>query len=67
MLICGIYKITNQTNGKCYIGQSVNIKRRWRSHKTKAFNSSDIHIELFENMDQKIFLLKFQKSVLKKN
>lgn len=33
MPICGIYKITNQTNGKCYIGQSINIKRRWREHK----------------------------------
>lgn len=23
--VCGIYKITNQTNDKCYIGQSVNV------------------------------------------
>ena len=29
---CGIYKITNKINGKCYIGQSVDIKRRWREH-----------------------------------
>ena len=28
----GIYQITNQTNGKRYIGSSVNIKRRWRDH-----------------------------------
>jgi group I intron endonuclease len=27
--ICGIYKITNTINGKSYVGQSVNIKRRW--------------------------------------
>lgn len=28
--ICGIYKITNKINGKCYIGQSNDINRRWR-------------------------------------
>lgn len=28
--ICGIYKITNKVNGKCYIGQSNDINRRWR-------------------------------------
>lgn len=27
--ICGIYKIENKINGKAYIGQSVNIPRRW--------------------------------------
>lgn len=28
----GIYKITNNINGKSYIGQSKHIKRRWREH-----------------------------------
>ena len=28
----GIYKITNQLNGKCYIGQSIDIKTRWIQH-----------------------------------
>lgn len=28
--ICGIYKITNKINSKCYIGQSNDINRRWR-------------------------------------
>ena len=28
----GIYKITNLLNGKCYIGQSVDIERRIRDH-----------------------------------
>lgn len=32
MIICGIYKITNKINGKMYVGQSVNIKKRWNSH-----------------------------------
>jgi group I intron endonuclease len=31
--ITGIYCIKNATNGKCYVGQSVNIKRRWAAHK----------------------------------
>ena len=26
--VCGIYKITNQETGECYIGQAVDIRRR---------------------------------------
>lgn len=37
----GIYKITNQVNGKVYIGQSVNIEKRWKEHRSRAFNSAD--------------------------
>lgn len=33
---CGIYKITNQINGKVYIGQSVNIENRWHEHQLAA-------------------------------
>jgi len=29
----GIYKITNRINNKSYIGQSVNIRRRWAEHR----------------------------------
>lgn len=29
----GIYKIENKINGKVYIGQSVDILRRWREHR----------------------------------
>lgn len=29
----GVYKITNQINNKCYIGQSRDIKERWRHHR----------------------------------
>ena len=28
----GIYKITNLENGKCYVGQAVNVPERWRQH-----------------------------------
>ena len=31
-----LYKITNQLNGKVYIGQTVNDKRRWVAHKSYA-------------------------------
>jgi len=31
-VICGIYKITNIVNNKCYIGQSKNIHLRWNTH-----------------------------------
>lgn len=36
----GIYKITNLVNGKCYIGQSVNINKRFIAHKNSAFNEN---------------------------
>ena len=29
----GIYRIQNNINGKSYIGQSVNIERRWKEEK----------------------------------
>lgn len=30
---CGIYKITNLVNGKCYVGQSIKLKDRLRAHR----------------------------------
>lgn len=39
----GIYKIQNCINQKVYIGQSVDIKRRWKSHRT-SFNTQDYPI-----------------------
>jgi len=33
MKIQGIYKIKNLLNGKVYIGQSVNIEKRFYNHK----------------------------------
>lgn len=34
-MTCGIYKITNKKDGKVYIGQSVNIERRFSEHCSK--------------------------------
>lgn len=33
MIKTGIYRITNITNNKIYIGSAVNINKRWRDHK----------------------------------
>lgn len=37
-----IYKITNLLNGKSYIGQSINIEKRWYEHKYKSQCRTDI-------------------------
>ena len=46
----GIYKITNKINGKCYIGQSINIKQRWKGHRKDAFwlNGPDYQYPLYK-------------------
>ena len=36
-----VYKITNQINGKCYIGSSVRVEARWQEHKNCAFNPNN--------------------------
>ena len=36
-IISGIYKITNLANGKIYIGQSVDINKRWNDHIRNGF------------------------------
>lgn len=38
IFITGIYKITNNINGKIYIGQSIDIETRWYHHKKSAFS-----------------------------
>lgn len=38
----GIYKITNKANGKIYVGQSIDIKERWKQHRWKAFNCNEV-------------------------
>ena len=37
--MCGIYKITNQLNGKVYIGQSRDIESRWKRHQRYPIDS----------------------------
>lgn len=45
--LCGVYKITNNVNGKVYIGQSINIKERWNDH-IKSLNRRDSHSILLQ-------------------
>lgn len=40
----GIYLITNNVNGKVYVGQSVNIERRWLAHKEASENGKELHL-----------------------
>ena len=32
-MTCGIYMIQNKVNNKIYIGQAVDIKKRWKEHR----------------------------------
>jgi group I intron endonuclease len=41
-ILCGIYKITNTINGNCYIGQSVNISKRWQAYNCKSKDRTPI-------------------------
>jgi group I intron endonuclease len=60
--IAGIYKLTCQINGKSYIGQSVDILRRWRLHyndsliKTIYPIHQAIHKYGWENFDKSILI-----------
>lgn len=42
----GIYKITNNINGHCYIGQSVDIKTRWHHHRNYPVENSNYPLYL---------------------
>ena len=44
----GIYKITNKVNGKCYIGQSVDIERRWRDHRNELNKTNPSNVRLYQ-------------------
>lgn len=45
----GIYKITNPT-GKIYIGQSINIEKRWQYYKSQYHNKNDKQNKLFNSL-----------------
>lgn len=61
----GIYKITNLVTNKVYIGQSVNIERRWAEHKARAFDSHNncFHLPLYRSI-RKHGLNSFQFEIL---
>ena len=50
-MYCGIYKITNNINNKCYIGQAKDITERWKVHRrpsTWKDNSNKILYKAFK-------------------
>jgi len=38
--VCGVYKITDTTTGLAYIGQSVDIAKRWKDHVKAALGAA---------------------------
>lgn len=63
----GIYKISNNINGKCYIGQSWNIEKRWKHyisincknqrklhHALKKYGVKNFTFEILEIFDNNI-------------
>ena len=48
-MICGIYKITNIINNKVYIGQSIDIHRRWKDEKVNAFSTQSTEYQTLKS------------------
>lgn len=48
--VCGIYKITNLDNGQAYIGQSVDIRERWRQHIKASLSFTPPANKLYQQM-----------------
>ena len=48
----GIYRIVNNVNGKCYVGQSSNIEERWKEHLRKLRGNShhSVHLQRAWNL-----------------
>lgn len=45
-MTCGIYMIQNKVNGKIYIGQSVDIEKRWNRHRGELRDNSHVNKHL---------------------
>ena len=71
--ICGIYKITNKINGKCYIGQSVDIYKRWEYYRynkrdktpilqsIKKYGIDNFLFEVIETVEDRLNLCEKEK------
>lgn len=63
MIKCGVYSITNRVNGKVYIGSSVNLDRRWRTH-LRDLSSGRHHSDYLQRAWNKYGAENFEFSVL---
>lgn len=50
--ISGVYKITNDITGDCYIGSSRNIKHRWAVHKCPSTWKKCPNSRMYQDMAQ---------------
>ena len=64
-MTCGIYMIKRKDTGQMYIGQSVNIERRWNEHVSKGKNKSYID-KAINKHGQDNFILTIIEEVSKK-
>ena len=61
--VCGIYKLTDQITGQSYIGQSVNVQERFRTHIKTALTYGKASNKLYQAM-QKDGLYNFTFEIL---
>lgn len=61
--VCGIYKITDLTSGQSYIGQSVDVKERFRQHIKASLAFSGATNKLYQTL-QKVGQYNFTFEVL---
>lgn len=60
---CGIYCFTNKVNGKCYVGQAVNLKKRLRSHYS-TFRKQNVSNMILYTAVEKYGLENFELDIL---
>lgn len=63
-MTCGIYKIYNTIEDKCYIGQSLDIEKRWKGHVNELKKGKHINKKLQLAFD-KYGIEAFEFSILK--
>ena len=52
-----IYKITNLINNKVYIGKTIDIKKRWKTHK---YNSKKPHLDCWAGEPSNSYICSIQ-------
>lgn len=50
--VCGVYKIENTITGDFYVGSSVNVKRRWITHRNPFRHSYCPDNKMYSDMEK---------------